>query len=170
MLARHGHRKRWRPSIIMVVLGTLIFTGIVVAGLNPDTARLRSSISKQGSPLAGLTVIDRDTVRWKGNRVRLVGFDAAEAGDRARCFSERTRGEQATARPKVLISSGVTKLEMIRCSCRSGTEGSVACNFGRACCVLTVNGLDVGYTLVSEGLARPYRCGQFSCPPRGLWC
>jgi endonuclease YncB( thermonuclease family) len=110
------------------------------------------------------------TMRWKGNRVRLVGFDAPETGDRARCSSERIRGEKATARLKLLISSGTTKLEMIRCACRPGTEGTDACNFGRACGVLTVNGLDVGHTLISEGLARPYRCGQFTCPPRGSWC
>jgi hypothetical protein len=34
-----------------------------------------------------------------------------------------------------------------------------------------VDGVDVGATLIGEGLAVPYRCGQTSCPPRPqAWC
>ena len=52
------------------------------------------------------TVIDGDTVRWQGQTVRLVGFDTPETGNRARCASERNRGDKATARLRELIVSG----------------------------------------------------------------
>ena len=109
-------------------------------------------------------------MRRQGRTVRLVGVDApAGTGARARCQAERERGERATAL-RELVASGNVKFELERCSCSQGTEGTESCNFGRSCGVLTINGRDAGQMLVAEGLARPYRCGQFSCPPRGSWC
>ena len=115
-------------------------------------------------------VIDGDTVRWQGRTVRLVGFDAPETGDRARCASERDRGDRATTRLRELITSGNVTVELVRCACPPAKVGTEACNFGRACGILTVNGRDAGDRLIAEGLARPYHCGQFSCPSRGSWC
>jgi hypothetical protein len=169
--ARHSRRKRWRPSVGLAVVGTLIITALILTLFSVDPSHFGGGVRDQRSVLdGGLTVIDGDTVRWKGRRVRLVGFDAPETGKRANCSSERLSGEKATARLNVLISNGDAKLDMVRCACPRGTEGTDECNFGRACGVLTVNGRDVGQTLVLEGLARPYLCGQFSCPPRGSWC
>ena len=116
------------------------------------------------------TVIDGDTVRWQGETVRLVGFDTPEKGDRARCQSERSKGDRATVRLRELIATGTVTLDLVRCSCPAGTEGTKACNFGRACVVLLVDGRDAGRTLIAEGLARPYVCHATSCPPRGSWC
>jgi hypothetical protein len=42
----------------------------------------------------------------------------------------------------------------------------MACNYGRACGVLTVEGEDVGNILMAENLAHPYECGRYSCPRR----
>jgi len=116
------------------------------------------------------SVVDGDTVYWEGRRVRLVGFDTPETGGRARCHSERARGDKATSRLRDLVTNGNVSLELVRCACPSGTEGTEACNYGRACGVLTINGRDAGDILIAEGLARPYQCHQFACPPRGPWC
>jgi len=117
-----------------------------------------------------IEVIDGDTIRAHGRTVRLVGFDAPEAGLHARCESERALAAKATFRLRQLVSMGGLDLELIPCSCRRGAEGTPRCNYGRACGVLTAAGKDVGQTLISEGLARPYVCGRTSCPHREPWC
>jgi endonuclease YncB( thermonuclease family) len=124
-------------------------------------------ISAKGEPR--IRVIDGDTVERAGAVYRLVGFDTAETGKRARCDAERRRGERARARLVALVAGGAD-LAPVPCNCRSGTEGTRWCNHGRACATLTLRGRDVGSILISEGLARPYKCGRRSCPKRQGWC
>ena len=117
-----------------------------------------------------ISVVDGDTIRARGRTVRLVGFDAPETGDRARCHGERELAQRATEQLRRLVAGGGIDLRMVPCACAPGTEGTSACNFGRACGYLSVQGRDVGATLISKGLAKPYLCGATSCPPRQLWC
>jgi endonuclease YncB( thermonuclease family) len=120
-----------------------------------------------------IRVIDGDTIAISGLRanVRLVGFNTPET-NRAKCSAERTLGNRATARLRGLISSAQRiRFQQKACSCKLGTQGTKQCNYGRLCGTLTVDGLDVGNTLISESLAVRYRCGRTSCPPRpGNWC
>jgi len=115
-------------------------------------------------------VIDGDTISLEDGKpnVRLVGFNAPETGNRARCDVERQNGEAAKQRLRELVSNGRSDFDQIACSCASGTD---ACNFGRRCGTLRVNGVDVGSTLINEGLAVRFVCGATSCPtlPRP-WC
>jgi endonuclease YncB( thermonuclease family) len=124
-----------------------------------------------GSPIepGAIEVVDGDTIR-AGRTFRLVGFDTPETGSRAGCESERTLAAAASRRSRQLISSGGLDLERVACSCRPGTEGTLACNHGRLCGALRARGRDVGDILVSEGLARPFLCGPQSCPPQQGWC
>jgi endonuclease YncB( thermonuclease family) len=131
-----------------------------------DVQVLRPPFGQSGR----IEVIDGDTVRLDGERYRLVGIDAPESGDRARCDDERRRAEAATMRLRVLVASGDARLIRVACACRPGQEGSRYCNYGRLCGSLLVGGRDVGATLISEGLAHPYVCGATSCPPRRAWC
>jgi endonuclease YncB( thermonuclease family) len=118
-------------------------------------------------------IIDGDTIDVRGLRanVRLVGFNAPETW-RPSCTAEREVGERATARLNQLVRGAtLIEFERVACSCRPGTEGTDQCNFGRLCGSLSVDGRDVGSTLIAEGLAVPYRCGRTSCPPRPQpWC
>jgi endonuclease YncB( thermonuclease family) len=118
-------------------------------------------------------VIDGDTISLDDGRpnIRLVGFNAPETGNRARCEAERQKGEAAKRRLSQLVSSGRSDFQQIACSCAPGAEGTDACNFGRRCGTLRVHGADVGATLIREGLAVPFVCGATSCPtlPRP-WC
>ncbi len=76
----------------------------------------------------------------------------------------------AKARLETLVASGAS-LQLVPCSCQPGTEGSMACNYGRRCGVLRTHGRDVAEILIGDGLAVPYHCGATSCPPLPRpWC
>ena len=100
-----------------------------------------------------LEVVDGDTVRFQGERVRLLGYDTPETY-RPSCEAERAVGEQATARLTELLSGGYACLDV-----SAETD-----HYGRPLGTLTVDGRDVGDTLVAEGLAIIWR-GR-----RGDWC
>jgi micrococcal nuclease len=138
-----------------------------------------------------ITVIDGDSVYYRGQVVRLVGYDTAEIGERAMCRRERELGEKAKARLQALVAQAHNKakapsgewdrfpnvdgsatltLDLVRCACRPGTEGTPACNYGRKCGVLELNGKNVGAILIKEGLAVPMQCTPYSCRrDRSLW-
>jgi endonuclease YncB( thermonuclease family) len=128
------------------------------------------STPQQSSYSHPIEIVDGDTIRSGGYVYRLVGFDTPETGRNARCAREQTLGAAATRRLTELVRGGGHVLARVPCACVAGTEGTGACNYGRLCARLTVQGRDVGSILIGEGLARPYVCGGTSCPPRAGWC
>jgi hypothetical protein len=52
---------------------------------------------------SGIYVIDGDTIEALGKRIRLVGFDAPELGEHARCGLERVLAARATSRLRQMI-------------------------------------------------------------------
>jgi endonuclease YncB( thermonuclease family) len=116
-------------------------------------------------------VIDGDTIEALGKRIRLVGFDTPELGDQAHCGLERMLAARATSRLRQMVQlSNDIDLQIVECSCRPGTEGTMACNYKRACGYLTIDGQDVGDVLTAENLAHPLVCGKRACPRRVSWC
>jgi endonuclease YncB( thermonuclease family) len=130
------------------------------------------AVPARSEPIAAgaAQVVDADTIRVRGQTVRLVGFDTPESGINARCEGERNLAAGAAMRLRALVAGGGLDLQIVRCSCRPGTEGTPRCNYGRACGRLLARGRDVGAVLITEGLARAYVCGATSCPPRSSWC
>ncbi|MDZ4345361.1 MAG: thermonuclease family protein [Candidatus Binatia bacterium] len=123
------------------------------------------------SKAAELRVIDGDTVALSDGAVRLMGFNAPETR-RARCEAERRLGEAAKARLAEMIEAGgFVSLEILPCACAPKTIGTMLCNFGRECGVLSIDGEAVAEILIGEGLAVPFQCGATRCPklPRP-WC
>jgi hypothetical protein len=115
---------------------------------------------------ADIDVIDGYTIEALGKHIRLVGFDA-----HAYCGLERMLAARATSRLRQMIQlSSDIDLQIVDCSCRPGTAGTMACNYGRACGYLTIDGQDVGDVLIAENLAHPLACGKYSCPRRQPWC
>src|SRR5262245_16136566 len=80
------------------------------------------------------------------------------------------RENRASARLIELLDSGAIDLTEVRCSCTQRAIDKGTCNRGRRCGRLTVNGKDVGDTLIAEGLAVPYHCRATKCPPQQTWC
>lgn len=142
---------------------------LVVAGM--AAALIAGAIAYPAERL--YSVVDGDTVRLvSGQLVRLVGYDTPEIGSHARCERERRYGEAAKARlERLLASAEKWELTIVPCACAPGTEGTKACNFGRQCGRLTIDGRDAAAVLVGERLAMPYHCGKHSCPQRVRpWC
>jgi endonuclease YncB( thermonuclease family) len=170
-------RRRSKHQYVWLALAVLAAVVVGFIATWTLTARQANGVDGPGSVhttnrvQSGLIeVIDGDTVRFNGGVYRLIGFDAPERGDRARCDDERRRSDAATSRLRTLVARGDVSLEQVACACRKGLEGTRECNYGRLCGLLSVGGQDVGQILITEGLARPYVCRATSCPPRKPWC
>ena len=131
---------------------------------------IASTARAEPIPSGAIQVIDGDTISTQGQTVRLVGFDTPEAGMNAQCEAERTLAARATGKLRQLVARGDLDLSPVRCSCPAGTEGTPACNRGRACGVLTAAGKDVAAVLIADGLAKPFHCSRDRCPRRQPWC
>ena len=99
-------------------------------------------------------VVDGDTIWIAGEKVRIAGIDAPETHE-PQCESEAELGRKAALRLQALLGSGTL---MARPADRTRDPN------GRLLRHISVDGRDVGETLVAEGLARRYRGGK-----RG-WC
>lgn len=99
-------------------------------------------------------VVDGDTFYLNGEKVRIADIDAPETHD-YRCASELALGDRATERLQALLNSGAVTMTSI------DRDRDV---YGRLLRNVSVNGQDVGETLVSAGVARWYAGG------RRPWC
>jgi endonuclease YncB( thermonuclease family) len=102
-------------------------------------------------------VIDGDTLEDTRDKItyRLVNIDAPETGSRAHCPAERELGNRATQAARTLIA-GAEQLEF-------RPTGRLD-QYGRTIAFVLIDGRDLGQTLISRGLARPWR-GR-----REPWC
>lgn len=101
-------------------------------------------------------VVDGDTFRHRGDRVRIAGIDAPETHP-SRCAREEALGEAATIRLHQLLNGGQVRL-------LPSADGRDRDRHGRLLRDVEVDGRDVGAVLISEGVARAYGGGRRS------WC
>jgi micrococcal nuclease len=99
-------------------------------------------------------VVDGDTFWLGGEKIRIADINAPETHE-AGCPEERALGKQAARRLVALLNAGSFTLEI---------EGRASDRYGRALRVVRRDGRSLGDTLVSEGLAEPWR-GK-----RSDWC
>lgn len=99
-------------------------------------------------------VIDGDTFRYRGERIRITGIDAPETHP-PRCEYERELGTRATRRLRELLNQGAF---VLHAGLRDEDQ------YGRKLRAVTRDGELLGAILVSEGLAREYGDG------RRPWC
>jgi micrococcal nuclease len=100
-------------------------------------------------------VVDGDTIRVAGDKVRIEGIDAPEIHD-YKCDSELDRGLKAKYRLLALINE--SDFELV------ADGGADVDSYGRKLRHLQRNGLSLGNIMVSEGMARSYGGGRRS------WC
>ncbi|TBG84510.1 thermonuclease family protein [Rhizobium leguminosarum] len=169
----------WRRRLVRdaVVVALIVMVGLLYSLL--ETGPVQSFLGTVGksSHVMGpvdqaFTVTDGDTVHVAGERAgtRLVGFNTPEKFS-PQCEYERKLGERASSRLRELVKSPNLQLTKVPCACPVGSEGTDACNHGRSCGVLKVDGRDVGQIMIGEGLAVPFICEGNRCPrtPRP-WC
>jgi len=99
-------------------------------------------------------VVDGDTFRIGGEKVRIAGIDAPETHP-PRCADEARLGNAATERLHVLLNSGQVTMTRI------DRDRDV---YGRLLRNVAVNGADVGEAMVGAGVAREYGS------KRRRWC
>lgn len=118
-----------------------------------------------------ISVVDGDTIDYRGERYRMIGYDTPEIKTRRRVVGpdEKAVATIAKERFAALLRSGPLDLKEVRCSCPESAIGTRWCNGGRKCGLLTLNGKNVGDALIAEELALPYVCGKSKCPPMPDW-
>lgn len=132
-----------------------------------------SPVDPHVSDVLGIRIVDGDTIHLPGRKenTRIVGLNAPELYH-PHCPTELALAVEATNRLQSLMDGADDiQASQVPCSCPAGSEGTLRCNWGRSCAVLTINHVDVAHTLVADGLAVPFTCGTTRCPktPRP-WC
>ncbi len=101
-------------------------------------------------------VVDGDTIWYRGDKIRLVGFDTPEISNPG-CANERQLGQEAKFRLQTLLNAGPFTLG-------ANPEGRSVDAYGRRLLVVSRGGRNLGDVLIAEGLAER-RGGR-----RNVWC
>jgi endonuclease YncB( thermonuclease family) len=129
--------------------------------------------SAMAEPIAvsEIAVVDGDTIDAHGQRYRMIGYDTPEvATPRRRVgLGERAVATIAKERFVELLHSGPLDLTEMPCSCSAKKLRDGTCNHGRKCAILSLNGKNIGDTLIAEELAVPYVCSATRCPRMPNW-
>ena len=122
------------------------------------TAQTAEAIEKCRSHSHETCVVDGDTIRLRGERMRLMSFDTPEPQTNI-CggAAEVALAHRASDRLVELLNDGMAK-EAVSITAH-GTD-----RYGRTLVVVTVDGVDVGDILIAEGLARRWSDGD------EFWC
>jgi micrococcal nuclease len=149
---------QWRrvaPGVAPFLLVLLVGLGFAVrpSGTSGSISRLGSDgtvgVSDGGFTLCGTRwdhcVIDGDTIRYGGVRIRVEDIDAPETHE-PRCASELALGQRATRRLLELVNAGPFEIVY--------TGGRNHDRYGRELRRLERGGKSLGEMLVEEGLAR----------------
>jgi endonuclease YncB( thermonuclease family) len=108
-----------------------------------------------GPSLERNCVIDGDTLRYEGVKIRLADIDTPEISS-PKCASELELGQRAKHRLLELMNAGSFSIV------HTGSRDEDV--YGRKLRVITRNGRSVGETLIAEGLARRWDGARRS------WC
>lgn len=112
------------------------------------------AIEKCGSGKRVTCVVDGDTIWFKGEKIRMMGYDTPEPTTGI-CGggTERRLAARASKRLVQLLNNNTVTIE------RDGKD-----RYGRTLAVIRVDGRNVGDILIEEGLARSWPDGH------EFWC
>jgi micrococcal nuclease len=154
----------WRPLIMLVGCAGALWAFVEYRSALPQPQPLPFAKEVQhidvrfdycGNGSSFNCVIDGDTIRYGGFKIRLADIDAPELFS-PKCASELDRARQATQRLKALLNQGPVQILTTGSRDRD--------SYGRKLRVIERNGRSIGDILVAEGLARPWN------GPRRSWC
>lgn len=171
-IAARQQRRRMTRRLFGAMAGVAVALLLAAAVLSVDWGRVTTEVSGEigeqiDSLVASVTqnygicdgsgwncVIDGDTFRHNGQRIRIADIDAPEVRD-FKCSSEKQLGDRATERLRELLSAGPFDLAPI------DRDEDV---YGRKLRVVMRDGQSVGQQLVGEGFARRWTGSRRS------WC
>lgn len=133
-------------KIIQTALVVLMLPSVAVAQSIP--------IDKCGSEKRITCVVDGDTIWFKGEKIRMMGYDTPEPTTNI-CGGQKEKRLAALASNRLveLLNENQFTIE------RHGLD-----RYERTLAVVRIGGRDVGDILISEGLARSWPDGQ------EFWC
>jgi len=147
-------RRRVLAGIGLAGLGFLFAVAAGVAALRIDWGAVNTQVD---TLVASVTqsygychgegwncVVDGDTFRHRGVRIRIADIDTPEVRD-YRCLAEKALGDRATDRLRELLSAGPFQLRSI------DRDEDV---YGRKLRIVMRDGRSIGEQLISEGLAQ----------------
>jgi micrococcal nuclease len=154
------HRRRitdttWIPALALLIAATAMYA----LGFGPprvDAAVIGHAAFERCLGGSQKTcIVDGDTIRFEGTRIRLEDIDAPEVFS-PKCESEKALGQRATQRLLEWMNAGPFDVVY--------TGGRDADIYGRKLRVIERNGRSAGDMLVTEGLARRWDGARRS------WC
>lgn len=92
-------------------------------------------------------VIDGDTIRYGGEKIRIMDIDAPEVSE-PKCASEKALGDRATLRLLEIINAG--PITIVRSGHRDRDQ------YGRQLRIIQRDGRSITEAMVAEGLARKW--------------
>lgn len=156
LLRRPARRRRGVMDTPWVAVAAFLALGGVYLLLNPDALPpLRESATSGrsvfticGEVSSPNCVVDGDTLRYGGERIRLADINAPEVFS-PQCDQEAWLGRRATRRLQELVNAGPFEIAS------SGLRDED--RYGRKLRLLKRDGRSLGDILVFEGLAHPWR-------------
>lgn len=155
----------WFPVAMVAVpfaaFCAVFFAGSVSDGPQASAAvgvvdRERASFGVCSGPVRNTCVVDGDTIWYRGEKIRLVGFDTPEITNPG-CARERRLGEQAKLRLQGWLNEGAFTLE-------PNPDGRSQDRYGRKLLVMSRGGANVADVMIAQGLAER-RGGR-----QNVWC
>jgi len=119
---------------------------------------IRETLVLAALALGPPTVVDGDTVKVAGIRIRLTDYDSPELFS-PKCPRERELAWQAKHELERIISQ--VKLELVPCA---------TANYGRLCAQGTIGGKPLAGYMIERGMGTPYICWTGGCPRKNDWC
>lgn len=143
--------KRHIPNGVIPILALAalyVFSETPLGGVIGALPFLQTAAEPSQNTIVGrASVIDGDTLNIHGTRIRLNGIDAPESSQTCEAAGSQYRcGQKAAFALSDMIGSST-----ITCQ-RLDTD-----RYGRAVSRCTVNGMDIGQTMVRQGWALAYR-------------
>jgi micrococcal nuclease len=146
-LIRQQRRRKERLAQLITLMVTIGVGAIATTLFGPERSEPIPGAEYRTFQLCGWRnrrncVIDGDTIRHEGVKIRLAGIDAPEIST-PRCFYEHDLGQKAKRRLLELLNGGPITIVP--------TRGPDAGRYGRKLRVILQNGRSVGDILVAEG-------------------